>query len=315
MSNVHNIRPFSEDERADTLAALNACLPPLRRRTLLDWRQADAPHEQSSVIGLRLVVGAPVAGFLDVQDASTTTERTAETVEGELYVAPYARGRGIGAALYVRAEAFARERGAATLDAWFYQHGTDGPGSAFLRRRGFAEYQRRITSHLNLASFDGDRFADHIASVERRDVRLLAYDETFDSPEQRRRLYALFGAFYTVAPFEQWEAVYFRSADWPERILVLAETNRRWVGLSLIAPFNRAAGVARIPFTGTLPEYRGRGVATALKVRAAALAQARGVRVVVTATRIENAPILAVNRALGFVPGPFELTYRKTLEA
>jgi GNAT superfamily N-acetyltransferase len=315
MSDVHDIRPFSEDERADTLAALNVCLPPLRRLTLLDWRQADAPHEQSPVIGLRLVVGAPVAGFLDVQDASTTTVRTAGAVEGELYVAPHARGRGIGAALYARAEAFARGRGAATLDAWFYQEDAHGPGSAFLQRRGFAEHQRRITSHLDLASFDAERFADHIASVERSGVRLLVYDEMFDSVEQRHRLYALFGSFYTMAPYEQWEAVYFRSTDWPERVLVLAETSGRWVGLSFIAPFNRAAGVARIPFTGMLPECRGRGIATALKVRAAALAQARGVRVVVTANRIENAPILAVNRALGFVPGPFELTYRKTLEA
>jgi GNAT superfamily N-acetyltransferase len=267
------------------------------------------------VIGLRLVAGTPVAGFLDVQDSSTTTVRTAGVVEGELYVAPHARSRGIGAALYARAEAFARERGAATLDAWFYQDGAEGVGSAFLRRRGFAEHQRRITSHLDLASFDADRFADHIASAEHSDVRLLAYDEMFDSVEQRHRLYALFGSFYTMAPYEQWEAVYFRSTDWPERVLVLAETSGRWVGLSFIAPFNRAAGVARIPFTGTLPEYRGRGIATALKVRAAALAQARGVRVVVTANRVENAPILAVNRALGFVPGPFELTYRKTLEA
>ena len=73
--------------------------------------------------------------------------------------------------------------------------------------------------------------------------------------------------------------------------------------------------MARIAFTGTLPEYRGRGIATALKVRAGALAHSLGIRLLVTANRVENAPILAVNRALGFVHGAVELTYTKTLEA
>lgn len=225
------------------------------------------------------------------------------------------RGRGIGSALYARAETFTHERGATTLKAWFYQDGASGPGSEFLRRRGFAEYQRRITSRLNLATFDAGHFAERVAAVERGDVHLLIYDEAPDTTERRRRLYALFGAFYTLAPYEQWEAVYFGGADWEEQALVLAEAAGRWVGLSSVVPFNREAWVARIAFTGTLPEYRGRGIATALKVRAAALAQSHGVRSLVTANRVENAPILAVNRALGFVPGPLELTYTKSLEA
>lgn len=146
-------------------------------------------------------------------------------------------------------------------------------------------------------------------------MQLFSYDETRDSPERRRKLYALLGAFYTLAPYEQWEAVYFGSTERAGRALMLAEAAGRWVGLSSTVPFNREAGVARIAFTGTLAEYRGRGIATALKVRAAALAQVHGVRAVVTANRVENAPILAVNRALGFVPGPLELTYTKSLEA
>lgn len=311
----HDVLPLSESERAEALAALNAARPLARRKGLEEWHHADVAWQRSEAVGLRLVGGHPVAGVLEVEDAATTTQREPGIVEGELYVAPDARCQGIGTALYARAEAFAHERNATTLKAWFYQDGAEGPGSAFLRRRGFAEYQRRITSHLDLTAFDATRFAERVAAVERGGVRLFGYDETSDVPERRRRLYELFGAFHTLAPFEQWEAVYFGDADRTDHALLLAEVEGRWVGLTSLVPFNRAAGVARIALTGTLPECRGHGIATVLKVRAAALARARGARTLVTANRVENAPILAANRALGFVPGALELTYSKTLEA
>lgn len=314
-SEHHDVRPLDERERAEALAALNAALPAERRLGLEEWRWDGTAQEQAGAVVLRLVAGHPVAGVLEVWDASTTTRREPGIVEGELYVAPEVRSQGIGGALYARAEAFARGRGATTFKAWFYQDRAEGPGSRFLRQRGFAEHQRRITSHLDLATFDAGRFTGRIANVERGGVQLFSYDETHDSPEWRRRLYTLLGEFYTLAPYEQWEAVYFGGADWVDQTLVLAEADGCWIGLSSIVPFNREAGVARIPFTGLLPGYRRRGIATALKVRAAAAARARGVRVVVTANRVENAPILAVNRTIGFVPGALELTYTKSMEA
>jgi RimJ/RimL family protein N-acetyltransferase len=55
-------------------------------------------------------------------------------------------------------------------------------------------------------------------------------------------------------------------------------------------------------FTGTVREYRGRGLATAAKRRALRTAAARGVTRVTTSSAEENAAMRGVNRKLGFEP-------------
>jgi GNAT superfamily N-acetyltransferase len=53
-------------------------------------------------------------------------------------------------------------------------------------------------------------------------------------------------------------------------------------------------------FTGTLPEYRGRGLATAAKRYALRAAAAKGVTRVTTSNADQNAAMRAINRRLGF---------------
>jgi RimJ/RimL family protein N-acetyltransferase len=55
-------------------------------------------------------------------------------------------------------------------------------------------------------------------------------------------------------------------------------------------------------FTGTRRDYRGRGLATAVKCAALRAAAARGVTRVTTSNAEENVSMRAVNRKLGFVP-------------
>jgi RimJ/RimL family protein N-acetyltransferase/N-acetylglutamate synthase-like GNAT family acetyltransferase len=65
---------------------------------------------------------------------------------------------------------------------------------------------------------------------------------------------------------------------------------------------NVAGKRAQHGFTGTMPEHRGRGLATAAKRRALRAAAARGVRRVTTSNAEENAAMRAINRGLGFEP-------------
>jgi GNAT superfamily N-acetyltransferase len=52
--------------------------------------------------------------------------------------------------------------------------------------------------------------------------------------------------------------------------------------------------------TGDLPAYRGKRLATALKSLAVRLARPRGVKLLRTNNDAENAPMLAVDRMLGY---------------
>jgi GNAT superfamily N-acetyltransferase len=56
--------------------------------------------------------------------------------------------------------------------------------------------------------------------------------------------------------------------------------------------------------TGVLREYRGRDIALALKLRAIQVARAREMRTMWTNNDSENAPMLAINRKLGYQPEP-----------
>jgi GNAT superfamily N-acetyltransferase len=75
-----------------------------------------------------------------------------------------------------------------------------------------------------------------------------------------------------------------------------------------VLPWHRAAYPTDRPaynaFTGVLREYRGRGLAQALKLQTILLAKEEGMRYVRTHNDSNNTPMLAVNRKLGYKPEP-----------
>ena len=56
--------------------------------------------------------------------------------------------------------------------------------------------------------------------------------------------------------------------------------------------------------TGVVRQYRGRKIALALKVLAARYARVHGARTVQTENDSRNAPVLAINRRMGYRPRP-----------
>ena len=78
--------------------------------------------------------------------------------------------------------------------------------------------------------------------------------------------------------------------------VVLADDSR----VASFAFINIVGDRARHGFTGTQPEHRGRGLATAAKRSALRAAAARGVTSVTTSNAEENAAMRAINRKLGF---------------
>jgi GNAT superfamily N-acetyltransferase/L-amino acid N-acyltransferase YncA len=92
--------------------------------------------------------------------------------------------------------------------------------------------------------------------------------------------------------------------DWEQPDIDLESSTVAWVNDSVVAFSElRIAGErGQHGFTGTRRQYRGLGLASAVKAAALSAAAARGVTRVTTSNAEENAPMRAVNAKLGFTP-------------
>jgi len=84
---------------------------------------------------------------------------------------------------------------------------------------------------------------------------------------------------------------------------LIAAEGETWVGLALLED-TATTGAMYNGITGVLPAWRGRGVAQALKLLAIRQARQHGARYLRTHNDAQNAPMLAINRKLGYQPEP-----------
>jgi GNAT superfamily N-acetyltransferase len=93
----------------------------------------------------------------------------------------------------------------------------------------------------------------------------------------------------------------------------LAKADGVFIGYTALGPDHSAPGAIGTGPTAVRPEYRGRGVATALKVIALAHAQEQGWRTAVT--RSASPAMIRVNEKLGFQRGRAEVRLVRRLHA
>ena len=228
-------------------------------------------------------------------------------------VLPEHRRLGVGSALLARVSDVAREAGKTML--------VGRTSSAhletidFLEHRGFREHDRMKLVRLDL------RGSAPAAVIPPDGVRITTLAERPD----------LVSAVYDVAR----EALPDIPGDGPQFPSTLDEFRARDVDRPLIPPdafivgidaaTRRVIGYANLMLvpgkpnvawhgmTAVARDWRGRGVATALKRATIAWAVARGMDELRTANDTVNAPMRAVNRRLGYQPLPDDIDYRGPL--
>jgi RimJ/RimL family protein N-acetyltransferase len=84
--------------------------------------------------------------------------------------------------------------------------------------------------------------------------------------------------------------------------LFIARSGERYLGYTCLNMLESDGETLVHGWTGVRPEARGRGVATALKLVAAAYAKTQGYHRIVTAPRRTNAASLRANAKAGFRP-------------
>jgi GNAT superfamily N-acetyltransferase len=119
---------------------------------------------------------------------------------------------------------------------------------------------------------------------------------------------------FTPPPFETWlRHVRDNPSTIPEGYFIALD-GERYVGMSSLE--RRETGEdLETGFTCVLREYRGKGIAMALKLLAIGYARQRGVPFIRTENDSTNRPMLRINEALGFARQPAWILLAKQLRA
>lgn len=310
MSSSVRVRPVCLDSDIPGIVrVINACDP--AELTTVDGLQAEfhraAPPNK---IMLRLAAedgkGA-ITGYIYVVHSP-------EAPKHHFYiwmrVDPAVRGQGIGSALWDSALVFLREQGGTRVGSEV--HDQDAHSLAFAKRRGFTIDRQHFYSILDLADFDEAPYLPGIASLEAQGIRFCSLADFPDTPETLHKFYELNYAVVLDIPGENWDYTAYPQF-FQERILgaawfrragqLLAVDGDTWAGFASVI-FNPESQSAYNATTGVIRAYRGRKIGLALKIVAARYARQHGALTIRTDNDSLNAPILAINRKMGYQHQP-----------
>ncbi|RPJ41081.1 MAG: GNAT family N-acetyltransferase [Chloroflexi bacterium] len=226
--------------------------------------------------------------------------------------------QGIGSALYAEAEAFALAQGAAVLTTDMRDN--NPAAFAFAGRFGYSLDRHLFESVLDLDQFDETPFSDCIATLSASGIRFYSLADFDNTVEARRKLYEVNtitvlqipGSRGEMPTFEQFEKE-VAGSEWfnPEGQLLAAD-GEQFIGLSAVRLYPESRSSYNL-MTGVLEAYRGRKIALALKLLAIRYARSCGAKTMRTHNDSRNAPILAINRKLGYQPQPGKYFLRKVV--
>ncbi|HLZ08865.1 MAG TPA: GNAT family N-acetyltransferase [Chloroflexota bacterium] len=315
------IRPFQDDDRY-AIAEIHNHILPDEPMDVEQMHHADATWDATRYTLVRLVAQSPAGAVVGWGQISHWTWFFHPQRFGlRLEVDPAFHGQGIGSALYAHLLDELR-----ACDAVLVR--TDTPeflisSIRFLKNRGFHEVDRTWDSHLDISRFDFGPFVGAEERVAREGITIttLAAEHASD-PTTQGKVYELF----TVAeqdepsldPMTPLPLSEFVTREIEDPVVIpeaffLACDGKRFIGMSSLQRLPPMTDVVDSGFTGVHPDYRGRGVALALKLRSIHYASEHGYREIRTSNSARNEPMLRINVGLGFVRRPAGITFEKTL--
>jgi len=219
-----------------------------------------------------------------------------------VFVAPSARGQGIGCSLWRQLLAVARS--AAVAGVQTFADVEDQRSCSIAAAHGLIEGPVRRESILELALLSDAAIEQAVGHVSDAGVSLALFGS--GSEDARQRLYEdflpLFGstpdgvAGREPPPYETWRSGFTE----PWQVLV-ARRGKTTVGMTMAFARKDLASRVVTFFTGVAAAERGKGIATALKAEHARLMRNAGWEHLSTWNMEGNVAILAANSKLGFV--------------
>ena len=237
-------------------------------------------------------------------------------------VLPDQQGRGIGRMLFDTAlESVEAECEPVSLRSVCRE---DRPRAIrFLSDRGFEEDARGFESRLDLTTFDASRFDGAEQRVIASGIRLATLAEARTADEAEAWIRGIYEVDceasldipapepVTMDSFAVW-CTHVKCSRYFDEGMHIALDGDRVVGISMLFRATEPH-MLNTGMTGVLRAYRRRGIALALKLRAAACAIRLGATMVRTHNDAPNRPMLSINEAMGYEKEPAYLDFYRSV--
>src|SRR3989449_7168629 len=237
------------------------------------------------------------------------------------WVDPQDQGKEIGSALYERLRQDCKDFGAVT--AWPGVREDIPLPIKFATNRGFHEKMRAWESGLNPATVNLSVFQKYVDKASQHRIYYVTLaDEMRSDPDCYRKLHALVQAVsediprpeqFTPVSFEQWSAFEMKSPNLVPQGYMIAKDGDNYVGMSTVWKAQKDPKGLYQGLTGVIREYRGRGIAVALKLKVIEFARSHKYEKLKTWNDSTNAPMLGINVKLGFKREVGWITLEKNL--
>lgn len=319
----YRARPFEDHDREPLVEEHNADAHPMEYQDAEEWRiwERMAPDDTQ----IRIVIDGPngIAGTGHI-GAGAMMRHADGAQNGGVSVFRADQGKGIGSALLAEIEEEAARRGAPRLLGG--ASASHPLALAWAHKRGYREIGRRIESYVELASFDPAPFAAVIAAVKAAGIKLRTFADVLEGRNEDERA-SFYGAVYEAETpiwedvpwatrpehwtYEQFRRMSFDSGQMIADASIIAYDGDRIAGFTTSGKRQSRDGYTWI--TGTAREYRGRGLATAMKVDSLSRAKAKGLRAMLTTNDEPNKTMRGINAKLGYQMLPAHVQLEKIL--
>ena len=228
--------------------------------------------------------------------------------QGRIYVDKTHQNRGIGQFIYENLMSFAS--GLQAEEFWGYAREDMPVSLAFLAKRGFRERLRSWESRLSTATVNISQFSRYLEKASNAGVEISSLSRELEVDQEcYKKLYHLSQTLmadvpspfpYTPVSYEQWHSFDMKDPGLLPDVYAIAKHGADYVGLSSVRRLDKEPHGLYQVLTGVRREYRGKGIAFAMKLKVIERAQRQGYDLIKTENATDNEAIIGINVKLGF---------------
>lgn len=230
------------------------------------------------------------------------------------------RRRGIGGALLGVLETILKERGNDAI--LLYTGEFDSSINHFLWHRGYAESFRGYSQWLPLENAHPEAHHVDWERLSKADIHLRSLSQLRHEWDCAEKFYDLYlclendapraDAEYVALSFEEFCQNNFDSPSALPDGVTIAVQHGNYIGLNILY-LDSSGGVLHNGLTGVRSQFRGLGLALALKLEGIRYGQQHGFSGITSFNASSNTAILRLNEKLGFIRSPATIEWRKRL--